>query len=184
MGSSRSAQVGTGREGRAALFGWVSSLGDGASVTQSSQCCEYWMLEWSVLSAGPTIALLVALLLHGQFHRLSLSLKVKIQKASIWISLITKIETFFLLFHYKGKTNDLDLGLILVYVCPEECYCIRGYNVLSCMDHKASKHLLQGSLHCVVGPLMELPWVVRAFLWLLRCTVPEELEVSLFRVSV
>lgn len=106
--------------------------------------------------------------------------EVKIKKASIWTSLIIRIETIFLMFYYKGKTNDLDLGPIFVYVCPEECYCIRGYNVLSCMDHKASKHLLQGSLHCVVEPLMELPWIVRAFLWLLGCTVPEELEFYLF----
>lgn len=41
----------------------------------------------------------------------NLPLKVKVQKASIWTSLITKLQAVFLVCYYKGKSSDQHLGL-------------------------------------------------------------------------
>lgn len=38
-------------------------------------------------------------------------LKVKVQRASIWTSLVTKLEAVFLVYYCKGKSSDQHLGL-------------------------------------------------------------------------
>ena len=105
---------------------------------------------------------------------------MKVHKASIWTSLVTKLEAVFHVYYYKGKSSDQHLalksGFKLVLKNVTESMVMMMY-APTWTTRLLRAGSLQGSLQCADEPMMSSQWIVRAFLCLLGSMVPEELEI-------